>query len=131
MVSTVGYTTGDTAVLAVLKKVGVIFCFWKNFTLFAEKNYTPQSTGAYGCVTVLQKHGSTKGMSPIGSPCVFPFIYKDQTWKQCISDGSGSSLHWCSTQVYFSSSIRCSKIESTEQISHFSFPRPLFFFTIV
>ena len=29
MVSTVGYTIGDTAVLVVLKKVGVIFCFWK------------------------------------------------------------------------------------------------------
>ena len=37
MVSTVGYTTGDTAVLAVLKKVGVIFSFWKNFALYAKK----------------------------------------------------------------------------------------------
>ena len=37
MVSTVGYTTGDTAVLGVLKKVGVIICFWKNFALFAKK----------------------------------------------------------------------------------------------
>ena len=48
---------------------------------------------------MLQKHGSTEGMSPIGSPCIIPFIYKGKSWKQCISVGSGSSLHWCSTQV--------------------------------
>ena len=88
-------------------------------------NFTSQSTGAYGCVTVLQKHGSTKGMSPIGSPCMFPFIYKGQTWKQCISDGSRSSLHWCSTQVFYSASIMCSKIENAfpKRIIHYS---PLF-----
>ena len=71
------------------------------------------------CVTVLLKHGSTEGMSAIGSSCVFPFIYEGKTWNQCAPEDV-SGLPWCSTQVkVFQSEVHfCKPLPQVDSTGH-------------